>query len=244
MSHRGQLEELAALVRILEAVGHTAASAPAAPWLSVEMAEALADLLRRVVWADARDQDDGSDAGGSPLAALLAGKLGATVNAARLEIGLRLVQLLGHATTTTDPALVAALQRAQLVQTVLGACPRVGGRPVAPLRLIVLCACSCRAAEGSAHDGASCACDDPGGSGSGGPGASPWPTARPGAAAGQPGLPSAHRASTGTSRPSPPQLPPTTLMAAAPTTRARRLWRATACRCCWITARTTTVILV
>ena len=108
------------LTRILEALGNSAAAAPA-PLFGYDVLEALADLLRRVVWADAGDGEDAHAERAAPeLAVLLAGKLGATVNDARLEIGRRLVQVLGHATAHGDPDTVAALQRAQLLQTALG----------------------------------------------------------------------------------------------------------------------------
>ena len=78
----------------------------------------MADLLRRIVWTD-----EASAAGGaqSELSALLAGPLGATVNDARLRAGLRLIELLGHLTAEPDPARIAALQRAQLLSTAIGA---------------------------------------------------------------------------------------------------------------------------
>ena len=114
-THSGQAAELAQVLALLEARAHD----PARPLaLALESLEGLADLLRRIVWTD-----EASAAGGahSELSALLAGPLGATVNDARLRAGLRLIELLGHLTAEPDPARIAALQRAQLLSTAIGA---------------------------------------------------------------------------------------------------------------------------
>jgi len=113
-------------VHILDGlIGGRAARATeiAEPLLPPDTIEALADLLRRVVWADkGPDQPNGAP----DLADLLAGRLGATINAARLELGTTLVQLLGNLTAHGDSAAATAAQRSQLLSTTLGALTRVG----------------------------------------------------------------------------------------------------------------------